>query len=60
QFREVATKLNSGEGTLGKLAQDDELYEEAKRLLHELRATVDDFRETAPITTFTSIFFGAF
>ena len=40
--------------------KDDELYEEAKLLLQEIRATVDDFRETTPITTFTSVFFGAF
>ena len=55
----VATKISSGEGTLGKLAADDMLYEEAQLLLQEVRAAVDDFRETAPITSFTSIFFGA-
>ena len=59
-IREITDQISSGEGTLGKLAKDDELYEEAKLLLNELRATIDDFRETTPITTFTSIFFGAF
>ncbi len=59
-LREVTEKINAGEGTIGKLVGDDELYEEAKLLLHEIRAAIDDFRETAPITTFTSIFFGAF
>ncbi|MBU0677706.1 MAG: MCE family protein [Verrucomicrobia bacterium] len=59
-LRDVTTQISSGEGTLGKLTKDDEMYEEVKLLLHELRATVDDLRETAPITTFTSIFFGAF
>jgi phospholipid/cholesterol/gamma-HCH transport system substrate-binding protein len=52
--------ISRGEGTLGKLVSDDALYQEAQLLLHEIRATIDDFRETAPITTFTSIFFGAF
>jgi len=58
--REVLESVGRGEGTLGKLTQDDELYENAKLLLNELRAAVDDFRETTPITTFTSVFFGAF
>lgn len=58
--REFSERINQGEGTLGRLIADDELYDEAKLLLHEIRAAVDDFRETAPITTFTSIFFGAF
>jgi len=59
-IRKISESIGSGEGTLGKLATDDELYEEARLLLQEIRATVDDLRETAPITTFTSIFFGAF
>jgi phospholipid/cholesterol/gamma-HCH transport system substrate-binding protein len=59
-IRSVTETISSGEGTLGKLARDDELYEEAKLLLHEIRAAVDDIREVTPITTFTSIFFGAF
>lgn len=59
-IRQVSERISAGEGTLGRMVADDELYEEAKMLLHEIRAAVDDFRETAPITTFTSIFFGAF
>ncbi len=59
-MREFTERISKGEGTMGKLIADDELYEEAKLLLHEIRAAVDDFRETAPITTFTSIFFGGF
>jgi len=56
----ITKRIESGEGTLGKLSKDEDLYVEATRLLHEIRAAVDDYRETAPITTFTSIFFGAF
>ena len=59
-IKEIAESINSGEGTLGKLTKDDEMYLEVMRLLNEVRATVDDFRETAPITSFTSVFFGAF
>jgi phospholipid/cholesterol/gamma-HCH transport system substrate-binding protein len=59
-FKNFTDSVEGGKGTIGRLMTDDELYEEAKLLLHELRATVDDFRETTPITTFTSVFFGAF
>ncbi len=57
---EAAATLNSNKGTLGKLLNEDTLYNEVKTLIVEIRAAVDDFRETSPITTFTSIFFGAF
>lgn len=59
-INDVAASIRNGEGTLGKLTTDDELYVELQNLLTEARATLDDFRETAPITTFSSIFFGAF
>lgn len=59
-IKDISQSITKGEGTLGKLAKDDELYQEAMLLLREIRAAVDDIRETAPITTFTSVFFGAF
>ena len=59
-LKDVAGTISRGEGTLGKLTKNDELYQETRLLLHEIRATVDDFRETTPVTTFASIFFGAF
>lgn len=58
-LREVSELLRSGEGTLGKLLTDDSMHKEVDLLLREVRAAVDDMRETAPITSFTSIFFGA-
>jgi phospholipid/cholesterol/gamma-HCH transport system substrate-binding protein len=59
-FREMGENISKGEGTLGRLAKDDELYEQATKLFEELRATIDDIRETSPVTSFTSVFFGAF
>ena len=53
-------KLNSGEGTLSKLMSDEELYIEILELVREARAALDDLRETSPITTFGTLFFGAF
>lgn len=59
-LRATTDAIARGEGTIGKLVRQNELYEEVRLLVNELRATIDDFRETAPISTFTSIFFGAF
>lgn len=59
-IRDIAESVQRGEGTIGKLLRETEVYEDLKQALRELRATIDDFRETAPITTFTSIFLGAF
>lgn len=59
-FRGMSESVARGEGTLGKLVSDEELYMEFKALLREGRAAVDDIRESSPVTTFTSIFFGAF
>ncbi len=59
-LRELTAGIERGEGTLGRLAKDPSLYDETRQLIAEARETVDDLRETAPITTFTSIFFGAF
>ncbi len=58
--RSVADQIQRGEGTLGKFISDPTIYNEIEETVGEVRAAVDDFRETAPITTFTSIFFGAF
>lgn len=59
-LRNVAAAIENSEGTLGKLTMDDEIYNEVSLLIYEIRATIDDLRETSPITTFSSVFFGAF
>jgi phospholipid/cholesterol/gamma-HCH transport system substrate-binding protein len=59
-LKEITGKISSGDGTLGKLVNDDAMYIEAQKLLGELRAAIDDMRETSPVTTFSTIFFGAF
>lgn len=60
QIRGLAESVGRGEGSVGKLLSDEALYLEFESLLREGRAAMDDFRETSPITTFTSIFFGVF
>lgn len=59
-LRNIVEKVERGEGTMGKLLADEAVYAEIEMSIEEVRAAVDDFRETAPITTFSSIFFGAF
>jgi phospholipid/cholesterol/gamma-HCH transport system substrate-binding protein len=59
-LRTITDKVGSGEGTLGKLVNDDAIYVEAQKLLKELRAAIDDMRETSPVTTFSTVLFGAF
>lgn len=59
-LRGISENVAQGKGSMGKLLSDEELYREIQSLLREGRAALDDMRETSPITTFTSIFFGAF
>lgn len=59
-IRSITEKIETGGGTLGRLVEDDQIYVEAQKLLAELRAAIDDMRETSPVTTFSSVFFGAF
>ena len=59
-FRTMSDNLAAGEGTLGKLLSDPALYDDITALVGEGRAAIDDLRETSPITTFSSVFFGAF
>jgi phospholipid/cholesterol/gamma-HCH transport system substrate-binding protein len=56
---EVAKKLKSGEGTLGKLINDSSLYDEVDGLSKDLRQVLDNYRDTTPITTFGSLVTGA-
>ncbi len=41
------------------IPSDPELYVEAKRLITQAREAVEDAREAAPISSFSSILFGA-
>jgi phospholipid/cholesterol/gamma-HCH transport system substrate-binding protein len=59
-LKNIAERIDKGEGTIGRFVSDDTLYNEVEATVGEIRATIDDFRETAPITAFSSIFFGAF
>lgn len=54
----VSEKLRSGEGTLGKLVNDRELYDEVEGVTKDVRQVMDNFRDTTPISTFGSLIMG--
>jgi phospholipid/cholesterol/gamma-HCH transport system substrate-binding protein len=56
----AAAALRNAEGTFGKLLMDKALYDEALKALAILTRTLQEYREAAPITAFTSILFAGF
>lgn len=59
-FKIVADRIERGEGLISELLRaDGEATLEAKGLIKDGRDMLDDLRETSPISTFSSIFFGA-
>ena len=54
----TAERLKNGEGTLGKLAASEELYDEVQGLAKDCRQVLDNFRDTTPISTFGSLIMG--
>lgn len=56
----VAADLRDGNGTLGRLAKDPGLYEEVDGLVRDVRQVIDNYRDTTPISTFSSLAIGAF
>lgn len=57
---EFSISLNNGEGTLARLMNDDELYQDLRQVLGVALRSLEEYREAAPVTTFTSVLFGAF
>jgi phospholipid/cholesterol/gamma-HCH transport system substrate-binding protein len=56
----VTSNLEEGEGTLAKLLTDDELYREVLTSVKLLNRSLEDYREAAPVSTFTSVLFNVF
>ncbi|MGL4854260.1 MAG: hypothetical protein ACRC37_03285, partial [Lentisphaeria bacterium] len=66
ELRQASEKLNSNEGTLGKLLNDPQIYNDVRGTLDDVRAAfielkgaMQDMRETSTISTFGSFIFGA-
>lgn len=56
----VLAQVRSGQGTLGRLFMEDELYGEIAKAIGLLTRSLEEYREAAPISTMTSVLFGAF
>lgn len=54
-LKSVGDRLEKGNGTLGKLINDDDMYKDIHGLVKDVRQTVDNYRDTMPITAFTSL-----
>ena len=54
-MEQISGKIREGEGTLGKLIQDEALYAEAQSTLREMRNLIEDLREQAPISAFIAV-----
>ncbi|GIW71578.1 MAG: ABC transporter substrate-binding protein [Planctomycetota bacterium] len=59
-LEKITGTVAAGRGTVGRLIMDDKLIQEAERVLVQLRESVEDLREQAPINAFTQAVFQAF
>lgn len=49
---EFSEKINKGQGTIAKLVNEDTLHADTDNMIKELRDTIEDSREQAPVTSF--------
>lgn len=59
-IKDLLKKIERGEGSLSKMLTNDELYVEVKKLLSDMRETIQSYREQIPVGAFGSIVFSAF
>ncbi|MDR3237732.1 MAG: MlaD family protein [Spirochaetia bacterium] len=59
-LRSFSEKLNSDKGTVAKLLTDDKLANQAGELLEQIKETIEDAREQAPVTSFIKAALTAF
>jgi len=59
-LRKITGDLETGDGTLARLINDPDLYNEVRGMVIQIRSAIDDMREASPVTTFSSVVFGAF
>lgn len=59
-LKEIVAGVQRGEGTIGRLVKDETLVRNLERLVRQFSRLVEDAREAAPISTFSSVLFGAF
>ena len=50
----ISRKISEGDGTIGMLVNDDTVYEDLRVAIGELKGTIEDMREQAPLSAFIS------
>lgn len=58
-FNQVAEKVNSGDGTLGRLVNDPSLYEDAQRAVNQVGESFESSEEQGVFRSFLGLVFGA-
>lgn len=58
-LNELAERAKSGQGTVGRLLNEDGMYNEVEGLILDVRQVLDNYRDTTPISTFSSLATGA-
>lgn len=59
-IKKITDKISTGEGTIGKLIMDEELYNETKDAIKGINKAMEDQREQTVISTFADFLFGTF
>jgi phospholipid/cholesterol/gamma-HCH transport system substrate-binding protein len=52
---DITTKVKKGEGSLGKLVNDEKLYDEAEKTLRKMQKAAEGIQEQTPITILSAI-----
>ncbi|MDX2175855.1 MAG: MlaD family protein [Candidatus Sumerlaeia bacterium] len=56
---EITTKINSGDGTLGKLVNDGSLFDDIKKAVNQVGESFESSEEQSVVRSFFSLMFGA-
>ncbi|MBP7652590.1 MCE family protein [Candidatus Dependentiae bacterium] len=57
---QITEKIKNGEGTIGKLISDTELYNTTKHTIEKISENLEDQREQSVMSSFTNTIFGIF
>ena len=59
-LKAIAERIEKGDNTLARLTRDSDMYDDAKKLVNDIRETLRRVKEQVPVGTFTSVMLSAF
>jgi len=59
-LKDIIAQVRDGRGSVGRLIMEEDLYNSLLRAVGLLTRSLEEYREAAPISTMTSVIFGAF